>query len=317
MKASKSAVFALLLALVASASRAEVPSSINFQGRLTDSAGNSLNGTQSIVFSAWDAVSGGSQLWSETQSVTLSSGIYNVSLGSITALSTAVFATPNAWLQIKVGADAAMTPRVKFQSVPYAFTAQLASSILSVLPVDDLFNLTPVNQDVAAATPYTVPAGKNLLIYNISPRTPGCFTEFSFGSSRAVGGCFVSVTGNHTATTVARVYGQTKQGNPAILGPGDVIASTATTLAATIRAVLVPAVVTVILQDLGIGGSYTVPAGKTLYFGTIAAAYQCSGTMNIGGFVSATNAGQGGILNAGQSLTNNTNCVMTLNGYLR
>lgn len=135
-------VFVFGFAYIPSLGAAAVPQKMNFQGRLTDISGVSITGSESIVFSIWDAVTVGSSLWSETQTVQISSGIYNVSLGDVTAISSTVFSSPDRWLQIKVGSDAAMTPRVKLLTAPYAHVAETARfadghSLIVVKPIDE------------------------------------------------------------------------------------------------------------------------------------------------------------------------------------
>lgn len=99
---------------------------INFQGKLVNPNGtNVTDGTYSIVFSIYNVSSGGTALWSETQSVAISNGIFQVNLGSVTPLPGSVdFNSDSIYLGIKVGADAEMTPRIQFTAVPQAFNAE-------------------------------------------------------------------------------------------------------------------------------------------------------------------------------------------------
>lgn len=102
---------------------AAVPSTMSYQGILKDNSGNYLTGTYAMVFKLYSASSGGSALWTETQSsVSVSSGKFNVVLGSVTPIS--VDFTADYWLGITVGADSEMTPRVKLNTIGYAFMAQ-------------------------------------------------------------------------------------------------------------------------------------------------------------------------------------------------
>ena len=99
---------------------------INFQGKLTNPDGtNVTDGTYSIVFSIYAAASGGTAIWTETQgSVSVTAGIFQVALGSVTALPGSVdFNSGPLYLGVKVGTDAEMTPRVQFTAAPYAFNA--------------------------------------------------------------------------------------------------------------------------------------------------------------------------------------------------
>ena len=63
--AAKIAIFILGGVLTATALFAAPPQLIRYQGRLTDDAGVPLDGTVSIVFSIYNAESGGTALWIE------------------------------------------------------------------------------------------------------------------------------------------------------------------------------------------------------------------------------------------------------------
>lgn len=95
---------------------------INVQGRLTDTAGAPLTGTQTVTFrlytSSYAAV--GSAIWTESQSVALSSGLFNVKLGSVTALDALPF-TQTYYLGIQVAGDAnELSPRQQLGASAYA-----------------------------------------------------------------------------------------------------------------------------------------------------------------------------------------------------
>jgi len=95
------------------------PQTLNYQGYLTNTAGTPLSGTYSMVFGLYNAASGGTALWTETQSVTVANGLYNVILGSVTPIALAF--DVQYYLGIKIGADTEMTPRGTLTSSPYAF----------------------------------------------------------------------------------------------------------------------------------------------------------------------------------------------------
>ncbi len=100
---------------------AEAPSSISYQGRLTTIAGSPIpDGSYTVLFTIYDAATGGISKWIETQSVTTSGGLFSVLLGSVSPISDTVFGGTTRSLGIKVGADPEMTPRITLVSVPYA-----------------------------------------------------------------------------------------------------------------------------------------------------------------------------------------------------
>ena len=119
------------LLLLACGAFAQVPMLLNYQGQLSDPSGNPKNGTFTMQFAVYDAESGGNQLpsggpWSETQSVTVNNGVFNVLLGSVTALPGALFAGgpsdsagPLRFLQVTVNSET-LTPRRRIVSAAYA-----------------------------------------------------------------------------------------------------------------------------------------------------------------------------------------------------
>ena len=116
-----SSVFCLLFSSVPTATAA-IPKYINFQGKLTDDIGNPVaDGSYSITFRLYSAQTGGTALWTETQSVTVSGGVFNVALGTETAL-TLAFNTQY-WLSVQVGSDTEMTPRQRITAAGYALNA--------------------------------------------------------------------------------------------------------------------------------------------------------------------------------------------------
>jgi len=98
---------------------ADIPRLINFQGRLSkDTLGTPVkDSTYSILFTMYDAFTGGTNLWSETQSVATKGGTFNVNLGSATALPDTIFDDTTRYLAMKVGTDPDMTPRQRMVSM--------------------------------------------------------------------------------------------------------------------------------------------------------------------------------------------------------
>ncbi|MCI0515357.1 hypothetical protein L0128_19255, partial [candidate division KSB1 bacterium] len=120
---SKIIIIAAILILVAGRGNAQVPQLINYQGMLTDNTGTNVNGVQAIQFLIYDAENGGTALWSETQNVIVTNGLFNVLLGTVTLIPHNVFDGGNRYFTLKVGTDAEMTPRKRLVSVGYAFHA--------------------------------------------------------------------------------------------------------------------------------------------------------------------------------------------------
>ncbi len=106
---------------------------INFQGKLVDNNGlNVADNTYTVVFSLYAVSSSGTVLWTESDSVTTKNGIFQVALGANTALPDNVaFNSDSLYLGIKVGADAEMTPRIRFTAVPYAFNSSSLDGVVA------------------------------------------------------------------------------------------------------------------------------------------------------------------------------------------
>jgi hypothetical protein len=108
---------------------AHVPQLINYQGLLTNASGTAISGNQSIKFSIYSASTGGTALWTETQSVSVQDGLFNVLLGSSTAIPFTLFDAAERYLGIKVGSDPEMSPRNRLSSVGYSFRSYDATHL--------------------------------------------------------------------------------------------------------------------------------------------------------------------------------------------
>ena len=100
-----------------------VPQTIDYQGRLADSDGNYLNSVVIVDFLIYDADTGGTALWNETQDVSTANGIFHVQLGSITAFPGTLFDGADRWLELIVSGET-LSPRTVIASVPYSFKAE-------------------------------------------------------------------------------------------------------------------------------------------------------------------------------------------------
>lgn len=101
----------------------QVPPKISYQGVLTDASGSLVSdGNYNLTFKLYDAASGGTPLWSETQSASLSDGIFNVILGDGTPLNLP-FDKPY-WLGVTVGSGTELSPRIELASSAYGLMAR-------------------------------------------------------------------------------------------------------------------------------------------------------------------------------------------------
>ncbi len=119
----------LLLTFLSFNGAAAVPTTINYQGYLTDSSGGPLSGTVTMKFVLYDAVIAGNAVWNETQSVTVTNGVYNAIIGAVTQGGITLPFDRQYFLGVTINADAEMTPREPLTSVGYSFRAGAADSV--------------------------------------------------------------------------------------------------------------------------------------------------------------------------------------------
>ncbi|MFZ1684687.1 MAG: hypothetical protein WAU88_11230 [Candidatus Zixiibacteriota bacterium] len=137
-----SLIFLLALLICSAAAQAityqGAPQLINYQGKVTDGAGNPLSdGPHSVQFRIWDdtTLTGAPHLlWdSGPLVVTTDKGIFTVKLGTPPQPSLGLnnFNDTSIYLGITVGADPEIAPRTRLTSVPFAMSAQYATSAQS------------------------------------------------------------------------------------------------------------------------------------------------------------------------------------------
>lgn len=113
---SKCATLAALLAISVASALAQAPAEVSFQGYLTSSTGEPKNGAYTMTFKLYR---GGTNIWTESQGVTVHDGIFHVALGAVDPLDGIPFDEP-LQLGIAVGKDPEMAPRTHLLSAAYA-----------------------------------------------------------------------------------------------------------------------------------------------------------------------------------------------------
>jgi hypothetical protein len=137
------------LAVVVSSSWAQIPQLVSYQGLLTDSSGAAVDDSVSMVFSIYDAETGGTQIWTEAHSnIPVIEGRFNVLLGGINPLDDSVFIESNRYLGIAVEGDPETQPRIRIGSAPYAGNAgsvrnSSGGSVLLVGSASDTVQINP------------------------------------------------------------------------------------------------------------------------------------------------------------------------------
>jgi microcystin-dependent protein len=115
--------FLVLGLLLPAVSLAQVPAKLSYQGRLLKADGSAQIGAATVTFAIFDATTGGTQLWTENQTLAFSDGYYSTVLGDVNAIPPTVFTGQERYLELSIGGSA-LTPRQRIVSVPYAITAQ-------------------------------------------------------------------------------------------------------------------------------------------------------------------------------------------------
>lgn len=124
----------LLLPVTIGALAAQVPVTLSYQGIVTDGTGVPIaSGTRPMTFSIYDAETGGTALWTETQpAVPLSDGLFSVQLGIVSTINLP-FDSPY-WLGVNIAGSGELAPRTGLTAAPYARQAIKADSATHVGP---------------------------------------------------------------------------------------------------------------------------------------------------------------------------------------
>ena len=90
------------------------PTKMNFQGRLTDSAGTTMpDGLYNMKFRLFTVASGGTDVWNETRETTnrvqVTNGLFSVQLGAVTPISTSLFASGSLYFEVELPTPATAT----------------------------------------------------------------------------------------------------------------------------------------------------------------------------------------------------------------
>lgn len=139
----------------------QTPDRIAFQGKLTNSSNQPVNGNVPMTFRLYASSTGGLPLWSETQTVGVIGGIYTVHLGDSTSLQSVPFDAAY-WLSVEVNGDGEMVPRYRLASSPYAFRSKTAEVLAGLATSTSRLNqLASIGSQVTSASLDTLVGGSN------------------------------------------------------------------------------------------------------------------------------------------------------------
>lgn len=110
---------ALMLLVGINSVLSQIPSTLSYQGVLHDGAGGAVpNGSYDITFRLYDVASGGTALWSETNTVSVQGGIFSIILGNVTALNLPF--DEQYWLGVSVDGGSEFSPRRPLTASAYS-----------------------------------------------------------------------------------------------------------------------------------------------------------------------------------------------------
>jgi hypothetical protein len=111
-----------VLTFVFSSALAQTSPTISYQG-LLENNGSPANGSQTMKILIYQYATGGNPLYTETQSVDVSNGLFNVLIGSVTPLLPALDFKKQYYLAVSVNGGPESSPRSLVSFAPYAFRA--------------------------------------------------------------------------------------------------------------------------------------------------------------------------------------------------
>lgn len=209
---------------------------INFQGKVVNINGtNVTNGNYDFVFKLYTVDTGGTAVWTESRTganqVTVTDGIFRVSLGSVTALPGSIdFNTDNIYLGVKFHTEAnEMLPRIQFAAVPYAFNALKVAGLTvtdttgtltipngKTISFADSFSTSgafPTTFTVTGTTNATIPAGTVTLVDTSSTQALTNKTVGSTGLTFSGATTDITTAAGEDLTLVANGAGVLKLGD--------------------------------------------------------------------------------------------------------
>lgn len=207
--------FLLGLFLLTGISTVEAATVINYQGTLKNSSQTAVpDTTYTFTFKLYTQSSGGSPVWTETQSLSTQQGVFSANLGSVSAFSSNLFSSnPTLYLGITVNSDSEMTPRQRVGSSPYAFTADeiSLSGIRAAAQTNTINNL-----NFAQNWNWNTLTTEDALAISSTTQTTGTLLSVSTNSNSlnsTKGILYVSNTGTSTNGTVARIQANSNSGS--------------------------------------------------------------------------------------------------------
>ncbi len=121
---------------------AQIDRTLNYQGLLTHADGQQMHEqTMLITFQLYSQPTGGLALWSESQTVDLNEGIFNVVLGKINPLD--IDFGQQLWLGIQIEGSTELTARTELTAAPQALAVAPGAAVQSINGLRDAVEIVP------------------------------------------------------------------------------------------------------------------------------------------------------------------------------
>ncbi|MBI4218262.1 MAG: tail fiber domain-containing protein [Elusimicrobia bacterium] len=176
---------------------------INYQGRLTDSNNRPRNGSFTFQFRIYDAATSGNLIWGpESQTITVSNGVFTALVGSQNSIPLTTFNSDTRYMDVTVGGES-LSPRKQILSAAYAFNAArfLGKS------TDFFVSTSALNQTIAGTKTFSnhprIEADSDSSI-DTEYATKGYVDRNTDGSARAVLAATQTFTGQDSFQDVLR-----------------------------------------------------------------------------------------------------------------
>lgn len=196
-----------LILLYLTACAAKLTPNLSHQGQLLNASGNPVaDGNYEIVYNIFQASSGGSAVYTETDTVAVENGLFTNTLGLNTTIDPTIFAQPT-WLELTVNGET-LTPRQRLQGSPFAFSLVSGAVVQGAQTITRTFagqedtgaTLTVLNNDGSAT------GGHGLLAINQSTALNADRDKTAALQARAVGGNSGANTGAYGAIITSNAY---------------------------------------------------------------------------------------------------------------
>jgi hypothetical protein len=108
----------------------QIPRMVTYQGKITNASGAAItDGEHTISYSIYNIATGGTALFTESQLVEVTDGIFNMIIGKTKPIPASLSFDSAYYLGISIDNSAELIPRTSFTSAPYALHASIADAL--------------------------------------------------------------------------------------------------------------------------------------------------------------------------------------------